>query len=102
MPGVSGCTRGDYARVLFSFAREAQWAPGIPCALVTGGGKICSKTRADDAARSRRCVHENGILSAIISGMVRRTRPGISRFQVRFAPGMTASPSVQHALGFGA
>src|SRR5260221_12120332 len=48
MPGDFRCDRGDYARVLFSFAREAaaHQAPGIPCALCFRGERFMQNSGA--------------------------------------------------------
>jgi hypothetical protein len=60
MPGYSGEPRGDYTHMLSIFAYEAAGASSArhsPRPLISDGFTH-SKTRADDAARSRRCVWE--------------------------------------------
>jgi hypothetical protein len=58
------CTCGDYARVLFHFAREAagaSCAPGIPCALLFS--RVAATTRT--LAAPRECGGVAAVLSAI-------------------------------------
>src|SRR5581483_6027909 len=51
--GAFRLTCGDYARVLFCFAREAAGAPapGIPCALLLNEGHRMARTRTQIAPR---------------------------------------------------
>jgi hypothetical protein len=65
MPGLLRCTCGDYARVLFSFAREAAGALGTRHSLrpLISGRTVVAKPRAYRAARMRKHVFwmfENG------------------------------------------
>src|SRR5258706_6113577 len=56
MPGDFRCDRGDYARVLFSFAREAAGALGARHSLrplLSEARTVVAKPRAPRAARSR-------------------------------------------------
>src|SRR6266478_1561096 len=58
MPGDFRCDRGDYARVLFSFAREASGASSARHSLrplISRARDSCT-ARADRVARSRRHV----------------------------------------------
>src|SRR5260370_19058905 len=59
MPGDFRCDRGDYARVLFYFAREAAGALGARHSLrplIFRRRDVPGKPRAKRAARSRSCV----------------------------------------------
>ena len=64
MPGDFRCDRGDYARVLFSFAREAAGASGARHSLrplnfrgQEFNAKLVRQTRRDrEAASVRRCL----------------------------------------------
>src|SRR5258706_11076768 len=59
MPGDFRCDRGDYARVLFSFAREAAGASSARHSLrplIFRRRDVPGKTRAKRAARSRNCA----------------------------------------------
>jgi hypothetical protein len=72
MPGLLRCDRGDYARVLFSFAREAAGALGTRHSLrplIRRARDSCT-TRAIHAARSRRCdviARSNATKQSILS-----------------------------------
>ena len=65
MPGVFRCDRGDYARMLFYFACEAAGASSARHSLRPLNFRWLTqcKTRADHAARSRKCVGNAGALS---------------------------------------
>jgi hypothetical protein len=53
MPGDSGCNRGDYARVVFIFPREAAGAAGARHSPRPPWAEATSKPRADRAAGMR-------------------------------------------------
>jgi hypothetical protein len=59
MPGDFRCDRGDYARVLFYFAREAAGASGARHSLrplFSGGGKFEAKLARMRGEIAKACV----------------------------------------------
>jgi len=50
MPGESGCNRGEYARVLFHFAREAAGATGTRRSPLSLRAKVCAQLGAHRTA----------------------------------------------------
>jgi hypothetical protein len=58
MPGESGCFRGDYACVLFSFARKAAGAASARHSLrpLSEGQDVSGRPRAKNTRRDREAV----------------------------------------------
>jgi hypothetical protein len=69
MPGDSGRNRGDYARVVFIFPREAAGAAGARHSPRPLWAEATGKTRADRAAGMRNCI------STSLRGATRRSNP---------------------------
>src|SRR5712675_928747 len=81
MPGDFRCDRGDYARVLFSFAREAAGASSARHSLrplIFRRRNVFGKPRADRAARSRNCALNQATQK-------HSSCPGLTRASIYFA-----------------
>jgi hypothetical protein len=97
MPGDFRCDRGDYARVLFSFAHEAAGALGARHSLrplIFRRRDVQGKTRAGRAARMRTYAYaclKNRIRNAGVPDAVQRSlhcsaEPGPTRSQTTWTP----------------